>query len=90
MGILSWIVVGLIAGWMAGMVMKGGSYGVVGDIIIGIVGGLLGGWIATSVLKISAGVSGINVESIMVAFLGAVVLIVLLRMVSGRRLSFRR
>jgi uncharacterized membrane protein YeaQ/YmgE (transglycosylase-associated protein family) len=90
MGILSWIVVGLIAGWMAGMVMKGGSYGVVGDIIVGIIGGLLGGWIATSVLKISAGVSGINVESIVVAFLGAVVLIVLVRMVSGRRLNFRR
>jgi uncharacterized membrane protein YeaQ/YmgE (transglycosylase-associated protein family) len=90
MGILSWIVVGLIAGWLAGMVMKGGGHGVLGDIIIGIVGGLLGGWIATSMLGIGAGVSGINLESILVAFFGAVVLLVLLRLVTGRRLSFRR
>ena len=41
MGIVSWIVVGLIAGWLAGLVMKGGGYGVVGDIVLGIVGALL-------------------------------------------------
>ena len=46
MGILSWIVVGLIAGWLAGLVVKGGGFGCVGDIIVGVVGGLLGGWIA--------------------------------------------
>jgi len=85
MGILSWIVVGLIAGWLAGMVMKGGGYGVIGDIIIGIVGGLLGGWIATSLLHLGVGVNGINVESILVAFAGAVVLLVLMRVFSGGR-----
>lgn len=90
MGILSWIVVGLIAGWLAGLVMKGRGYGVLGDIIVGVVGGLLGGWIASSLLHIGAGVSGINLESILVAFLGAVVLLVLLRLVGGRGLSFRR
>lgn len=91
MGILSWIVVGLIAGWLAGMVMKGGGYGLVGDIIVGIVGGLLGGWIASSMLDIGAGVSGINLESILVSFLGAVVLLVGLRLVRGgrRRSIFR-
>ena len=47
MGILSWIVVGLIAGFLAGMVVKGGGFGLIGDIIVGVVGGLLGGWIAT-------------------------------------------
>ncbi len=41
MGLLAWIIVGLIAGWLAGMVMKGGGYGVVGDIIIGIIGASL-------------------------------------------------
>ena len=45
MGLLAWIVVGLIAGWLAGQVMKGGGYGVVVDIILGILGGLLGGWL---------------------------------------------
>ena len=85
MGILSWIIVGLIAGWLAGLVMRGGGYGVIGDIIVGVVGGLLGGWISTSLLHIGAGVNGINLESILVAFAGAVVLLVLLRLLSGGR-----
>jgi len=85
MSILSWIVVGLIAGWLAGMVMKGGGYGLIGDIIVGVIGGLLGGWIATRFLHIKAGMSGINLESILVAFCGAVVLLIILRLVSGRR-----
>ena len=85
MGILAWIVVGLIAGWLAGMVMRGGGYGVLGDIIVGVVGALLGGWIATTFLHIGAGMTGINLYSILVAFAGAVVLIVLLRLVGGGR-----
>jgi uncharacterized membrane protein YeaQ/YmgE (transglycosylase-associated protein family) len=90
MGLLSWIVVGLIAGWLAGMVMKGGGYGVIGDIIVGVVGGLLGGWVATSLLHLGVGVNGINLESILVAFLGAVGLLLLFRLVGGRRGSFQR
>ena len=90
MGILSWIVVGLIAGWLAGRVMQGGGYGVFGDIIVGVVGGLLGGWIASSLLHIGAEVSGINLESILVSFAGAVVLLVLLRLVGGGRRSIFR
>jgi uncharacterized membrane protein YeaQ/YmgE (transglycosylase-associated protein family) len=85
MGVLSWIVVGLIAGWLAGQVMRGGGYGLIGDIIVGVVGGLLGGWIATSLLHIGAGVNGINLESILVAFCGAVVLLVALRVLGGGR-----
>ncbi len=84
MSILSWIVVGLIAGWLAGKVM-GSGYGLIGDIIVGVVGGLLGGWIATSVLHIGAEVSGINLQSILVAFGGAVVLLLLVRLIGGRR-----
>ena len=85
MGYLSWIVVGLIAGFLTGQVMRGGGYGVIGDIIVGVIGGLLGGWIGTTFLHISAGVSGINLESILVAFVGAVILLVLVRMLSGGR-----
>ena len=55
MGILSWIVVGLIAGWLAGQVMKGGGYGLIGDIIVGVLGGLLGGWIGTSLVAYQCG-----------------------------------
>ena len=47
MTILSWIVVGLIAGFLAGVVVKGGGFGLIGDIIVGVIGGLLGGWIAS-------------------------------------------
>jgi uncharacterized membrane protein YeaQ/YmgE (transglycosylase-associated protein family) len=85
MGILSWIVVGLIAGFLAGQVMKGGGYGVIGDIIVGVLGGLLGGWIATSLLHMDAGVNGINLGSILIAFIGAVILILILRAFSGGR-----
>jgi len=91
MGILSWVVVGLIAGWLAGMVMKGGGYGLLGDVIVGVVGGLLGGWVATTFLHLGTVVNGINLESILVAFVGAVVLLVALRLLSGgRRRAFLR
>ena len=90
MSVLSWIVVGLIAGWLAGRVMRGGGYGLIGDIIVGVVGGLLGGWIATSLLHIGAGVNGINLESILVAFAGAVVLLIVLRLLNGGRRSILR
>jgi len=85
MGVLSWIVVGLIAGWLAGMVMKGGGYGVIVDIILGVVGGLLGGWIASYFFNVGDPMSGINLMSILIAFAGAVLLVVLARLLGGRR-----
>ena len=85
MGIFSWIVVGLIAGWLAGLVVKGGGYGCVGDIVVGIVGGLLGGWLASYFLHMGDPVTGINVQSIIVAFIGAVIFVVVLRLITGRR-----
>ncbi len=85
MGILSWIIVGLIAGWLAGMVMKGGGYGIVGDIIIGIVGGLIGGFLASALFGIPNPVNGIDIISIVVAFIGAVILIAILRAVAPAR-----
>jgi uncharacterized membrane protein YeaQ/YmgE (transglycosylase-associated protein family) len=85
MGILSWIVVGLIAGWLARLVVKGGGYGCVGDIIVGVVGGLLGGWIASYFFHIGDPISGINLPSIGIAFVGAVIFVVILRLIGGRR-----
>jgi len=78
MGILSWIILGLIAGWLAGQVMKGGGYGLIGDIILGIVGAIIGGFL-TGVLLGRDMISGFNIESIIVAFIGAVILIGLSR-----------
>ena len=65
--------------------LRGGGYGVIGDIIVGVLGGLLGGWIGAKFLHINAAMSGINLESILVAFAGAVLLILVLRMFGGRR-----
>jgi uncharacterized membrane protein YeaQ/YmgE (transglycosylase-associated protein family) len=77
MGFLAWIVVGLIAGWLAGQLMKGGGYGMVADIILGLLGGVLGGWIFGK-LGISAG--GGMIGSIIVAFIGAVILVGITRL----------
>ena len=84
MGILSWIIVGLIAGWLAGSVMKGSGYGLIGNIIMGIVGALVGGWLASTVFNMPDAVNGINIGSILVAFLGAIVAIVIVRALPGR------
>jgi uncharacterized membrane protein YeaQ/YmgE (transglycosylase-associated protein family) len=84
MGLLSWIIVGVIAGWLSGHVMKGRGFGLLGDIFVGVAGGLIGGWLAGELFKVPNAVNGINVTSILVAFLGAVVLIVVVRMFQGR------
>jgi uncharacterized membrane protein YeaQ/YmgE (transglycosylase-associated protein family) len=78
MGFITWIVVGLIAGWLAGQVMKGGGYGVVVDIILGILGGIVGGWLF-GFLGIWRG--GGLIGSIIVAFIGAVILVGITRLV---------
>ena len=76
-GIIWWVVVGLIAGWASGKIMKGGGYGVIADILLGIVGGFVGGWVV-GLLGIGGG--GL-IWSILVAILGAVVLIWITRLI---------
>jgi uncharacterized membrane protein YeaQ/YmgE (transglycosylase-associated protein family) len=77
MGFLAWIIVGLIAGWLAGQVMKGGGYGILVDIILGILGGVFGGWVFGLLgLHLGGGMIG----SIIVAFVGAVVLVGITRL----------
>jgi len=72
------VLVGLVAGWLAGKLMKGGGFGVVGDIVVGILGALLGGFLFSS-LGLSTG--GGLIGAIIVATIGAVVLIFLLRLI---------
>jgi uncharacterized membrane protein YeaQ/YmgE (transglycosylase-associated protein family) len=81
MHVLWWIIVGLIAGWATGKIMRGSGYGVVADIMLGIVGGILGGWIMRAV-----GFSGQGgtIYTILVAILGAVVLTAIFRLITGR------
>ena len=84
MGLLAWIVVGAIAGWLSGQFMKGRGFGLLGDILVGVAGGLIGGWLASVLLKMPDAVNGINLASILVAFLGAVLLIFVARLFQGR------
>ncbi|HSS79216.1 MAG TPA: GlsB/YeaQ/YmgE family stress response membrane protein [Thermoanaerobaculia bacterium] len=78
MGFIWFILIGLVAGWLAGQVMKGGGYGVLGDIIVGILGALLGGWLF-GILGIWPG--GGLLGSLIVAFIGACILIFLVRLI---------
>ena len=83
MGIIAWIVVGAIAGFLANLVM-GSRSGLLMMVVLGIVGGLVGGFIASSVLSIGS-VDGINIESILIATLGAILVVFAVNFFTGRR-----
>ncbi len=78
MSFLAWVVVGLIAGVLASLVMGGTGYGIIGDIVIGIVGAFIGGWLF-STLGIATPFGGMG-GTVFVAFIGAVVLLLVLRL----------
>jgi uncharacterized membrane protein YeaQ/YmgE (transglycosylase-associated protein family) len=78
-GILAWIIVGLVAGVLASLVMGGAGYGIIGDIVIGIVGAFIGGWLFKT-MGISTPFGGMG-GTIFVAFIGAVVLLLILRLI---------
>jgi uncharacterized membrane protein YeaQ/YmgE (transglycosylase-associated protein family) len=77
-GIIAWLIIGAIAGWLAGVLVKGGGFGLFVDIIVGIVGAFIGGWLA-GVLHISVG--GGWISSIITAVVGAVILLFVIRLV---------
>ena len=83
MGLVSWIVVGAIAGFLASL-LTGSKEGLLWMVVLGIVGGLIGGYVATNVLKTGA-VDGINAESILIATIGAIVIIIVARFAGGSR-----
>jgi uncharacterized membrane protein YeaQ/YmgE (transglycosylase-associated protein family) len=80
-GIIAWLLVGLIAGWLAGLFMRGGGYGVIGDIVVGLIGAFLGGLVFSLLVEGDTGFWG----SIAVAFVGACILVALLRAVAPSR-----
>ena len=87
MALLWFIIIGAIAGWLAGKFMKGNGFGLLGDIIVGVIGAFIGGYLLRA-LGVSLG--GGLVGSLIVTFLGAVVLLFLVRLVTGRSRSGRR
>ena len=83
-GIIAWIIIGLIAGWLTGKLMKGSGYGVFMDMVIGLIGALIGGFISSHLGLGGVGDHGLIV-SIGIAVLGAVILTFLIRLFSGNR-----
>jgi uncharacterized membrane protein YeaQ/YmgE (transglycosylase-associated protein family) len=77
-GIIVWLIIGALAGWLAGRLVKGGGFGLIGDIVVGIVGAVIGGWLA-DFLHIGIG-SGF-IASVITAIIGAVILLVILRLI---------
>lgn len=78
-GLLGWIIIGLIAGWLAGVVGRGRGFGCLADIILGLIGAIVGGWIFTKLGIRAGGVLG----SLAAAFVGAVVLVAIARLFAG-------
>ena len=78
MGIIIWLIVGAIAGWLAGMVVRGGGFGLIGDIVVGIVGGLIAGWLLP---RLGIFIGGDFVGDIINAFIGAVILLIIWRLI---------
>jgi uncharacterized membrane protein YeaQ/YmgE (transglycosylase-associated protein family) len=83
-GIIAWIIIGIIAGWLTGKLMKGSGYGVFMDMIIGLIGALIGGFISSHLGLGGVGQHGMII-SICIAVLGAVILTWILRLISGNR-----
>ena len=76
--LIIWLIVGAVAGWLAGMVVKGGGYGLIGDIIVGIVGAFIAGWLLP---RVGIVIGGGIIAAIINAFIGAVILLIILRLV---------
>ena len=75
--IIIWLIVGAIAGWLAGLVVRGGGYGLIGDIIIGIIGAVIAGWLLP---RIGIIIGGGFIAAVINAFIGAVILLIILRL----------
>jgi uncharacterized membrane protein YeaQ/YmgE (transglycosylase-associated protein family) len=80
-GVIAWLIVGLIAGFLAGKVMRGAGYGLVGDLVVGLIGAFIGGYCSGMFITAAYGFMG----SIVVAFLGACLLIWVVRLFAARR-----
>jgi uncharacterized membrane protein YeaQ/YmgE (transglycosylase-associated protein family) len=84
MSIIGWIILGLIAGWIASKIVGGQGQGIFLDIALGIVGALVGGFLYSALLG-GPGVTGLNIGSIIVAIIGAIIVLWVYHLFTGRR-----
>jgi uncharacterized membrane protein YeaQ/YmgE (transglycosylase-associated protein family) len=86
MGFFASIIIGVLAGWLTGKLMKGGGYGLVGDLILGLVGSIVGGWLSSILLGVDL-TSGFNLTTLVVSVIGAVVVVAIYRLITRRSLA---
>jgi uncharacterized membrane protein YeaQ/YmgE (transglycosylase-associated protein family) len=87
MNILIFLLIGLIAGWLASFVM-GGGYGLVGDLVVGVLGAFIGGWLFSTFA--GRDITGFDLPSILIAFVGAVILLAILHLITRGRVAVGR
>jgi uncharacterized membrane protein YeaQ/YmgE (transglycosylase-associated protein family) len=83
-GIIAWIIIGVIAGWITGKLMKGSGYGFIMDMVVGLIGALIGGWISSAIGYGPTGAHGM-IGSIVISVIGAVILTAIVRLFTGKR-----
>jgi uncharacterized membrane protein YeaQ/YmgE (transglycosylase-associated protein family) len=86
MNLLASIVMGVIAGWITGKLMKGGGYGLFGDLVLGVIGAIVGGWLSSILLGVDL-TGGFNLTTLVVSVIGAVVVVLIFRLVTRRSLT---
>jgi uncharacterized membrane protein YeaQ/YmgE (transglycosylase-associated protein family) len=83
-GLIAWIIIGVIAGWLTGKLMKGSGFGFIMDMVVGLIGALVGGFLSSHLGFGGTGQHGM-IGSIIIAVIGAVVLTIIIRLISGNR-----
>ena len=86
MGFFASIIIGVAAGWITGKLMKGGGYGLIGDLLLGLIGAVVGGWLSSILLGVDL-TSGFNLTTLVVSVIGAVIVVALYRLVTRRSLT---
>lgn len=81
--IIAWLIVGLIAGWIAGKLVEGHGFGILGDMVVGIIGAFIGGFVGTALF--GWGVTGLNLGTIILSVIGAVILLTIIKALTPQR-----